>query len=237
VSVEIEKVYKFEPLTGYTRKDRVLIHLADVSLYSLISLIGRTIRYEVEGWGNFETIMADNKIPIYSFWHDRIFAGTYYFRNRGIVVITSRSRDGEYIARFIKRLGYGSVRGSSTRGGVGALVEMIRLMRQGHPMAFTVDGPRGPRYEAKKGAVLLAKKTSNPIMPFVVESAKFWTVNSWDRLRIPKPFTRARLIIGEPIYVPANADDAGIEEKRLELQKALDDLVETGKQWREKLAK
>jgi lysophospholipid acyltransferase (LPLAT)-like uncharacterized protein len=237
VSVEIEKVYKFEPLTGYTRKDRVLIHLADVSLYSLISLIGRTIRYEVEGWGNFETIMADNKIPIYSFWHDRIFAGTYYFRNRGIVVITSRSRDGEYIARFIKRLGYGSVRGSSTRGGVGALVEMIRLMRQGHPMAFTVDGPRGPPYEAKKGAVLLAKKTSNPIMPFVVESAKFWTVNSWDRLRIPKPFTRARLIIGEPIYVPANADDAGIEEKRLELQKALDDLVETGKQWREKLAK
>ena len=232
MSVKIEKAYEFEPLNGYTRKDRALIHLADISLYSLIALIGRTLRYEVEGWKHFESIEADKKLPIYSFWHDRIFAGTYFFRDRGIIVITSQSLDGEYISRFIKRLGYGSVRGSSTRGGVGALVEMIRLMRSGHPMAFTVDGPLGPRYEAKKGAVLLAKKTSNPLMPFIVEPAKYWTVRSWDRLQIPRPFTRARLIIGQPIFVPPDADDACIETKRLELQRSLDDLVEAGIRWR-----
>jgi lysophospholipid acyltransferase (LPLAT)-like uncharacterized protein len=229
---DFEKAYQFNPLTRYTFAERSLIRFADVSLYALIALIGRTLRFEVEGWENFESIESAGKIPIYSFWHDRIFAGTYFFRNRGIIVITSQSLDGEYIARFIKRLGYGSVRGSSTRGGVGALVEMIRMMRQGNPMAFTVDGPRGPRYEAKSGAVLLAKKTGNPIMPFVVEAEKYWTVGSWDRLQIPSPFARARVIIGEPIYVPPNADDVSVEEKRMALQRTLDELVEAGKQWR-----
>ena len=220
------------PLSGYTFRERILIHLADISFYSLIAAIGRTIRYEVVGWNHFEKIEAEKKIPIYSFWHDRIFAGTYFFRDRGIVVITSQSLDGEYISRFIKRLGYGSVRGSSTRGGVGALVEMIRMMRRGLAMAVTVDGPQGPPYMAKKGAVLLAKKTSNPMMPFVVETAKYWTLRSWDRLQIPKPFTRAKLIIGEPIFVAPDADEIEIERKRLELQKALDELVATGEKWR-----
>jgi len=137
------------------------------------------------------------------------------------------------IARFIQRFGYGAVRGSSTRGGVGALVEMIRLMKKGLPMAFSVDGPRGPKYVAKTGAVLLAKKTGNPLMPFVVETEKFWTINNWDNLQIPKPFTRAKIFIAEPIYVGADASEAKIENKRLELQRKLDEAVELGKQWRE----
>jgi len=110
---------------------------------------------------------------------------------------------------------------------------MIRLMKRGLPMGFTVDGPKGPKYVAKTGAVLLAKKTGNPMMPFVVETEKFWTANSWDNLRIPKFFTRARVFIAEPIYVAANADDAEIENKRLELQSKLDAAVELGKQWRD----
>ncbi len=201
--------------------------------YWLIKIIGRTISYETDNWENFQKIERSGKIPIYAFWHNRIFAGTYFFRNRGIVVITSQSFDGEYIARFIQRLGYGAVRGSSTRGGVGALVEMIRLMKKGLPMGFTVDGPRGPKYVAKTGAVLLAKKTGNPLMPFVVEAEKFWTINSWDEMQIPKLFTRAKIFIAEPIYVAADADDAEIENKRIELQKKLDESVARGKQWRE----
>ena len=109
---------------------------------------------------------------------------------------------------------------------------MIRMMRRGLAMAVTVDGPQGPPYKAKKGAVLLAKKTSNPMMPFVVETAKYWTLRSWDRLQIPKPFTRAKLIIGKPIFVAPDADEIEIERKRLELQKALDELVATGEKWR-----
>jgi lysophospholipid acyltransferase (LPLAT)-like uncharacterized protein len=196
-------------------------------------IIGKTIRYQTEGWENYEQIERDNKIPIYAFWHNRIFAGTYFFRNRGIVVITSQSFDGEYIARFIQRFGYGAVRGSSTRGGVGALVEMIRLMKQGLPTGFTVDGPKGPKYVAKTGAVLLAKKTGNPIMPFVVETEKFWTINSWDKLRIPKPFTRAKVFIAAPVYVPKDADETEIENKRQELQSKLDETVRLAKQWRQ----
>ena len=138
----------------------------------------------------------------------------------------------KYIARFIQRLGYGAIRGSSTRGGVGALVEMIRTMRQGVPMAFTVDGPKGPRYTAKSGAVLLAKKTGNPIMPFVVELRRFWTVRSWDRLQIPVPFTRARLMIAEPIFVEPDSTDENVRNKLAELQTSLDARVSDGAAWR-----
>jgi len=230
---KIEKSYQPADLSAYSFKQRIGIHSADWAFYLLIKFIGRTIRYETEGWENFQEIERDRKIPIYAFWHNRIFAGTYFFRNRGIVVITSQSFDGEYIARFIQRFGYGAVRGSSTRGGVGALVEMIRLMKKGLPMAFSVDGPRGPKYVAKTGAVLLAKKTGNPLMPFVVETEKFWTINNWDNLQIPKPFTRAKIFIAEPIYVGADASEAKIENKRLELQRKLDEAVELGKQWRE----
>jgi lysophospholipid acyltransferase (LPLAT)-like uncharacterized protein len=220
-------------LSAYSMRQKVVIHLAERAFYVLIKFIGATIRYETEGWENFRKIESDGKIPIYCFWHDRIFAGTYFFRNRSIVVITSQSFDGEYIARFIQRFGYGAVRGSSTRGGVGALVEMIRLMKRGLPMGVTVDGPRGPRHVAKSGAVMLAKKTGNPLMPFVVETKKYWTINSWDRLQIPKPFTRARVFIVEPIYVAADARETEVENKRLELQRKLDAAVELGKQWRE----
>jgi lysophospholipid acyltransferase (LPLAT)-like uncharacterized protein len=230
---KVKNSYDRADLSAYSFKEKIIIRLADWTFYLLIRIIGRTIKYETDNWENFQKIERAGKIPIYAFWHDRIFAGTYFFRNRGIVVITSQSFDGEYIARFIQRLGYGAVRGSSTRGGVGALVEMIRLMKQGLPMGFTVDGPRGPRYVAKTGAVLLAKKTGNPLMPFVVEAEKYWTINSWDKMQIPKFFARARVFIAEPIYVAADADDSEIENKRLELQMRLDESVERGKQWRE----
>lgn len=221
-----------DDLSQYRFKDRIIIRTADLGLYLLIRVIGRTIRYKVEGWENFEAIKDAGKLPIYAFWHDRIFASTYFFRDRGIAVITSQSKDGEYIARFIQRLGYRSIRGSSTRGGVGALVEMIKTMRGGTPTAFTLDGPKGPRYIAKPGAILLAKKTGHPIMPFVTECSSFRTINSWDRLQIPRPFTRAKLIIGEAIYVSKDASDEETSRKLEELQLSLDAMVSAGEKWR-----
>ena len=217
-----EKVYRFAPLARYSLKQKALIRLADLAFYLLIRAIGRTIRFTVEGWKNIEDIERVGRVPIFSFWHDQIFAGTYFFRGRGIAVITSQSLDGEYIARFIQRLGYGSVRGSSSRGGVGALVEMVRIMRAGIPTAFTVDGPRGPRHVAKPGPVYLAKKTGNPMLPFSVECEHFWTLKSWDKLQIPRPFTKARLKIAEPIYVPADAEDTEANARLKMLQDALD---------------
>ncbi|MDQ2747713.1 MAG: lysophospholipid acyltransferase family protein [Acidobacteriota bacterium] len=229
---KIEKSYAAADLSAYSFGKRALIHLADWIFYLLIKFIGKTIRYETDDWENFERIERAGHQPIYAFWHNRIFAGTYFFRDRGIVIITSQSFDGEYIARFIQRFGYGAVRGSSTRGGVGALVEMIRLSKKGLPMGFSVDGPRGPKYVAKTGAILLAKKTGNPLMPFVFECEKYRTLNNWDKLQIPKFFTRAKLFIGEPIYVAKDADEAEIENKRLELQRKLDEATANGEQWR-----
>jgi lysophospholipid acyltransferase (LPLAT)-like uncharacterized protein len=207
---EITQADRFESLAKYSFSERLVIRLADLGFYAIISTLGRTIRWETKGLDHLERIEANHKAPILCLWHDRLFAGTYFLRGRGIFVITSQSRDGEYIARFLKRFGFGTVRGSSTRGGVKALVEMIRLMRSGHAMAFTVDGPRGPRYEAKSGAVLLAKKTGNPIVPFSVECERYWTIGSWDRLQIPKPFTRARFLVADPIDVDSAANDEQI---------------------------
>ena len=199
----------------------------------MFNVIGKTLRYEIDGWENLAQLESAGKLPIYCFWHDRIFAGTYFFRNRKIIVMNSLSFDGAYMARFVQKLGYGSVRGSSTRGGTGALVEMIRLMRSGFATAFTVDGPRGPRYEAKLGPVLLAKKTGEPLLPFLLECKKFWSVNSWDKPQIPKPFSRVKLMIEKPIYVSAEASDPVLEQKRNELQAVLESLVERGRTWRE----
>ena len=226
-----DKVYQFAPLVDYSLKQRILIRLADLAFFLFIRALGAVTRFELRGEENLTAIETAGKIPIYCFWHDRIFLSTYFWRSRGIVVMTSKSFDGEYIARFIRRFGFGAIRGSSSRGGSRALVEMVKSMRTGHPMAFTVDGPRGPRYEAKLGPIILAKKSGNPIMPFVVEPKRYWTVNSWDRLQIPRPFTRAMVIIGEPIYVDGDANDAAIELKLREFQRSLDDLNKQGREW------
>lgn len=231
-SANVERAYSFADLSSYSFKDRFLIRAADLAFYVLIKLIGGTVKFEVGGWENWEAASRDGKIPIYTFWHDRIFLATYFWQRRRIVVMTSRSFDGEYIARFIQRFGYGAARGSSTRGATGAVVEMVRLMRAGCPTAFTIDGPKGPPYAAKMGAVLLAKKTGNPVLPFSITPAKFRNTRSWDRTQVPKLFARARVDIAAPIYVPGDADDEILNARRDELQNALDELNRCGEEWR-----
>jgi lysophospholipid acyltransferase (LPLAT)-like uncharacterized protein len=220
----VNRAYEIADLSDYSFKDRLLIRIADLVFYLLINLIGLTARFEVIGWENHEQIEKSGGLPIYVFWHDRIFLTTYWWRKRRIIVMTSRSFDGEYIARFIQRFGYGAVRGSSTRGGAGAVVEMARLMRAGCTTAFTIDGPKGPRYIAKMGAVLLAKKSGQPILPVTMALKSYWTTPSWDFFQIPKPFTRARVYVAAPIYVPPDADEKTLAAKRDELQEVLDHL-------------
>src|SRR5258706_11929385 len=227
------RAYSFADLSSYSFKDRFMIRAADLAFFLLINLIGRTVNFKIEGWENWEAASRDGKIPIYTFWHNRVFLATYFWRRRRIVVMTSQSFDGEYIARFIKRFGYGAARGSSTRGATGAVVEMIRLMRAGCPTAFTIDGPKGPRYIVKMGAILLAKKTRHPILPFPITAEKFWEASkSWDGFQVPKPFTSARVDIAEPIYVSADADEDELRAKRDELQRALDEITRRGEEWR-----
>ncbi|HYY98492.1 MAG TPA: lysophospholipid acyltransferase family protein [Pyrinomonadaceae bacterium] len=216
------RAYSFAPLGAYTFRQRLSIRAADLAFYLAIRLIGSTLRFRVEGQEHWDEATRGGSLPVYTFWHDRIFPGTYFFRRRRIVIMTSQSFDGEYIARFIQRLGYGAVRGSSTRGGVGALVELARLVRQGCPAGFSIDGPRGPRHVAKMGALLLAKKTGQAVLPFGVNPERFWSLKSWDRMQIPKPFSRVRVRFAPPVRVPPDADEATLEAKRVELQAALE---------------
>ena len=232
IEQSVERAYTFADLSDYSFKQRCLIRAADLAFYFVINLIGLTARFEVIDWENHEAVTRSGKLPIYNFWHDRIFLTTYWWRNRRIVVLTSKSFDGEYIARFIQRFGYGAVRGSSTRGGVGAVVEMVRLMRKGCTTAFTLDGPKGPPCVAKMGPVLLAKKSGHPMMPVTMTLQRFWKARSWDSFQIPQPFTRARVYVAPAIYVPADADEEMLEQKRIELQNALDDLNRRGDEWR-----
>ena len=228
----IENAFQFHPLDRFTFFQRVTIRTVGLAYYLAVRIIGVTLRFETIGMENLEKVEARGRLPIHTFWHDRIVSSTYFFRARKIIVLSSQSLDSEYTARCIQRFGFGIVKGSSSRGAVGGLVGMIRMMKKGFPAAFTIDGPRGPRYQVKMGPVALAQKTGNPILPFVIECKRFWRLGSWDRLQVPKPFSSAAVIFGEPIYVMRKPGEGELETKLLELQKSLDELVIRGEEWR-----
>jgi lysophospholipid acyltransferase (LPLAT)-like uncharacterized protein len=183
--------------------------------------MGRTWRFTSEGAETYDRLVAAGQHPILTFWHGRILPATVFWRDRQIAVMTSENFDGEWIARIIERFGFSAVRGSTSRGGVKALVQMKRLVQQGRSVAFTIDGPRGPAERAQPGAVWLAKATGQPILPFHVEAAPAWHARSWDRAQIPKPFSRIAVAVGEPMRVDPDADEAGLEQRRLDLESAL----------------
>ena len=189
--------------------------------YPLINALGHTLRWQVEGLHHFEAIVASGRQPVMAFWHGRILPATLYFRRRGIVVITSENFDGVWIARIIERFGYGTARGSTTRGGQKALIQLVRDMEAGKPAGFTLDGPRGPARVAQPGAIWLARRTGNPVLPFHLEASSAWNLRSWDRTQIPKPFSTVALVVGEPMYVPADTPDEQLEAVRIDLERRL----------------
>lgn len=189
--------------------------------YPVIWLLGRTLRWRVEGLEHLDAIERSGRQPVMAFWHGRILTATYYFRRRGIVVITSDNFDGEWIARIITRFGYGTARGSTSRGGRKAMLQLVRDMRAGKPAGFTLDGPRGPARVAQPGAIWLAKATGNPVLPFHLEASSAWTLRSWDRTQIPKPFATVSLVVGEPVEVAADASDDALEARRLDVERRL----------------
>jgi lysophospholipid acyltransferase (LPLAT)-like uncharacterized protein len=185
-----------------------------------VDALGRTIRWHAEGASHIDAVIASGRQPIYAFWHGRIFAAMHYFRDRDIVVITSRNFDGEWIAALLGRFGFGTARGSTSRGAARALVQLRRDLGQGRPAAFTIDGPRGPARVAQPGAVWLSAASGHPIVPFHLEAERYWEINSWDRAQIPKPFSRVAIVIGEPIQVP-DTSEATVERSRQELEATL----------------
>ena len=192
--------------------------------YRAVALLGATLRWRTEGLEHLDAVIKSGHQPIMAFWHGRILPATYYFQRRGIVVITSENFDGEWIAGIIERFGYGTARGSTSKGGRRALLQLRRDMAAGRPAAFTIDGPRGPARVAQPGAVWLSKATGHPVLPFHIEADRYWTLNSWDRTQIPKPYATVSLALGEPLHVAPDADEAGLEAARRELEARLERL-------------
>lgn len=200
----------------------IKIYLFPILASWLYWAINITIRVNVIGEEEIERLNKQNEKMIYVTWHGRQFLLLFYMRHRNIAILSSLSEDGEYQSRFLSKFGYKVVRGSSSRGGARALVGLINQMRQGADAAFAVDGPRGPVYEVKEGAVYLAKKMKAYIVPTSCSVKQGWIFNkAWDKYLLPHPFTNGVIIYGKP-YLPS--EDITEECKRL--KEKLDALTE-----------
>lgn len=170
----------------------------------LVRAIGWTCRVRVKGF------VPSYREQVFSMWHGDMLLTAHRHRNQGAVVLVSNNRDGEIIARTVERLGYRTVRGSSTRGGVAALRRFLSL-QDGNAWVVTPDGPRGPRHSVKDGVLQLASLTGWPVIPVGVAVSRAWTTGSWDRMAIPKPFSRLVHHFGEPVTFP---QDLTTEQRR-----------------------
>jgi lysophospholipid acyltransferase (LPLAT)-like uncharacterized protein len=168
---------------------------------------------------------------IFAFWHQSQLIPAWTHRNRETAILISRHGDGELISRVVQRLGFHPVRGSSTRGGVPALKKLVREVRSGRDVAFTPDGPRGPRCRIHGGVIQAASMSGVPIFPVSFTSWPVKRLRSWDRFMIPVPFSRVLISYDDPIHVPRNLDRDEREAYRLKLERVLRDL--SAKAWRE----
>ena len=201
--------------------------------YWLIRLIGPTLRVEVIGVHNVVQQTRDNGEPcIGAFWHRCIFPAVWIWRNRGIVVLNTVNFDGQWTRRAIERLGFGTAQGSSTRGAIEGLTAMARHLEAGRPVAFTIDGPRGPRYVAKPGPIILARRTGRPISVFHIGLQRGYTFHkAWDLFQLPYPFSRAVMFVAPPIRVSTHADSETIQQKQAEMQAALERVRDLAESW------
>ena len=199
-----------------------------------MGLLGRSYRFEwVRGEEHLRALTAEEKPAVLSFWHDRVLGVAYHLvrhclrRGYPITILVSRSRDGELGALLTRRWGAGVVRGSATRGGSEGLRRLYRaISRDGSAVVTIPDGPHGPRHAAKPGAVVLAQMSGAVILPLALAASSYWTLGSWDRMIVPRPFSRVALVAGEPIQVSRQASEAELESERKRLERVLGSLVE-----------
>ena len=219
-------------LPEYSRWRRMQIPVIAAAVYGFVRAIGPTLRYEVLGWQHAERVYAAGQRIIWPFWHNCTVPILWWARDRGIVVMNSTNFDGQWTRRVIERLGYGTAQGSSTRGGLRGLAVMAQRLEQGRDAAFTIDGPRGPRYLAKPGPVMLARRTGCPILTFHVGLERGYTfARTWDLFQIPYPFSRAVMAFAPPIYVPGDADREMMARKHEQMQASLERVRDSAESW------
>jgi lysophospholipid acyltransferase (LPLAT)-like uncharacterized protein len=219
-------------LAPLSPRRRLQVPVLGLAGYALIRAIGPTLRFEVLGAANLERVHASGRRAILAFWHRAIFSATWWWRGRGIVVLNSANFDGQWTRRVIERFGFATAQGSSSRGGLRGLAEMARRLEQNHDVAFTIDGPRGPRNVAKPGPAMLARRSGCPIIAFHIGVERARTLEkTWDLFQIPKLYSRAVVVIHPAIEVSQHADRGEVEAKHAEMQVALDRARELGESW------
>jgi lysophospholipid acyltransferase (LPLAT)-like uncharacterized protein len=189
--------------------------------YWFIRLLGPTLRFSISYEDGAQKTL-DERPLVASFWHECMIPATYLFRHMGIRVMSSYSYDGEYMGRIIKRFGFVAVKGSSSRNPIRALLGLRRALDDGWTVAFTLDGPRGPHRKVKPGPSGLARSSQRAMTAFHAAVEKAWVLNSWDRMMIPKPFSRVLVRVGRLIPIPAETNDRELERYTAELQATLD---------------
>lgn len=192
---------------------------------ALLRALGATWRIEWRGVDECHRRIASGERCIFALWHARLLPLAFTHRGRGIVVLVSRHRDGEIIARIVERLGFVTARGSSTRGGEEGVREMLELARARRLLGITPDGPRGPAERVKPGLVYLASRTGLPVVPVAAGFRSAWVFRSWDRFRVPWPFARVVVAYGEPIALPPALDPNAAEAWRARLEREIADLT------------
>jgi lysophospholipid acyltransferase (LPLAT)-like uncharacterized protein len=205
----------------FTLRQRIILRLIIAVGSSFIRLIGPTLRVCVSREEGSQQTITQRPL-VTSFWHACIIPCTYVFRDFGVRVMSSNSYDGEYMGRIIRKFGFVAVKGSSSRNAVRALLGLRRALQESWTVAFSIDGPRGPRHQVKPGPVALARSSGIPMSMFHMALDRGWVLNTWDRLVIPKPFSRVLLRFGTLIPVPANATDEDLANYQQQLQDSLD---------------
>jgi hypothetical protein len=186
-----------------------------------VRAIALTWRMEWRGRGNLEEARRATGQVIFAFLHGRLLVLTWAHRGMNIHVLASEHYDGDLMGRIIERLGFGHVKGSTTRGGAKAIRDLAKLLRRGVDIGLAVDGPRGPRGVVKQGAVEIGRLASSAIIPVTASARTRRLLRSWDRFQLPAPFTKVIVEYGEPVIVPDKADSAIIEGARLRLEDRL----------------
>jgi hypothetical protein len=212
------------PLFSKRGREELKIRCWTALAVAALWLLGKTTRKRYIGAEELLDHWRRGKQVILAFWHGRILLMPFpyqTYRGSKACIMNSIHRDGEIITRVIKRFGVRAVRGSSTRGWMGGLKGLLEAYRQGYDLIVVPDGPRGPRYQAKPGVLQLARATGASIFPVTYGAAWKTTIDSWDRLLIPFPFSRVTYVIGRPLVVPADVSPQVMEEKRQELQETL----------------
>src|SRR5271168_3828809 len=215
-----------------SRWRRMQIPVIAWAVYWVVRLIGPTLRVEMIGIHNAIQIRDSGEPAIGAFWHRCIFPAIWIWRHRGIVVMNTVNFDGQWTRRVIERLGFGTAQGSSSRGAIEGLTIMGKRLEEGKHVAFTIDGPRGPRYVAKPGAVILARRTGCPVSVFHVALERAHTFEkSWDLFQLPYLFSRAVMFVAPPIRVPVDADSEIVHQKQKEIQAALERVRDVAESW------